>query len=321
MPLRRTVLPLLALLLLGAPLYAGVDGESAAVDAAASTGSWPWMLFGRLHVLTVHFPIALLTIVLVVESLRWLRKRTAPDPTLTVITVFAALSAVVATVMGWAQASCMEFSGREAEIVTVHRWLGVATAAISLVVAALALSLQLLNRPSLRTAYLASLAVVVLGVSVAGHYGGMLVHGETYVLDPLPPWLGGRKPKIAYAGPTKDKPGAPVDFAREVEPLFKKVCYECHDEDKQKGDLRMDTREDLLKGGASGAAVVPGDPAKSVIIQRVLGEGDDAGKPKPQMPKKHDPLTKEQIDLLERWVAQGAAYAPAAPAAPAKEAK
>jgi uncharacterized membrane protein len=318
MPLRRLALPFLVLLLVDVPLFAGVDGESAAVDAAASSGSWPWMLFGRLHVLTVHFPIALLTIVLVVESLRWLRKRSAPDPTLTVITVFAALSAVVATVMGWAQASCMDFAGREAEIVTVHRWLGVATAALSVVVAALALSLQLLNRPGLRTAYLAALVVAVLGVSVAGHYGGMLVHGETYVLDPLPPWLGGKPAKIVYAGPTKDKPGAPVDFAREVEPLFKKVCYECHNDKKQKGDLRMDSSEDLLKGGASGAAVVPGDPQKSAIILRVLGESEEDGKPKPRMPKGKDALTKEQIDLLERWVAQGAAYAPAKDAKDAK---
>lgn len=311
MPLRRTVLPLLVLLLLGAPLIAGGDAGGAPSGVAAGTGFWPWIFFGRLHVLTVHFPIALLTIVLVVESLRWLRKRTAPDPTLTLITVFASLSAVVATVMGWAQAGTMEFEGREAEIATVHRWLGVATAAFSVVVAALALSLQLLHRPGLRGVYLATLVITVIGVSAAGHFGGMLVHGEPYVTDPLPPWLGGKQPKLAYAGPTKDKPGAPVDFAREVGPLFKKVCYECHNEDKQKGDLRMDTREDLLKGGACGAAVVPFDPEKSVIIQRVLGEDDDAGKPRPRMPKKHDPLTAEQIEMLERWVAQGANYGPA----------
>jgi uncharacterized membrane protein len=262
----------------------------------------------------VHFPVALLTIVLVVESLRWLRKRTTPDPTLTLITVFAALSAVVATVMGWAQAGGMDFAGEQAELVTVHRWLGVATAAMSVLVAALALSLQLLNRPRLRGAYLAALVITVLGVSAAGHYGGMLVHGPDYIPSALPPWMRGAPPKLAYAGPTRDKPGAPVDFAREVEPLFKKVCYECHNEDKQKGDLRMDSREDLLKGGASGAGVVPGDPRESAIIQRVLGEGEDAGKPKPRMPKKKDPLTDAQIELLERWVAQGAVYGAATPA-------
>ncbi len=300
----RLVTHLLVLGSCAGPLCAGDD-------AAGSGGFWPWTLLGRLHVLTVHFPIALLTIVLLIEILRTLRRNRAPDATLTLITVIAAASAVVATVMGWAQAGGMEFAGREAEIATVHRWLGVATAAVSVVVAVLALSLQLLNRPGLRSVYLVALAIAVLGVSAAGHYGGMLVHGETYVTDPLPPWLGGRQPKHAYAGPTKEKPGVPVDFAREVEPLFKKVCYECHNEDKQKGDLRMDTREDLLKGGASGAGVVPGDPQKSLIIARVLGEGEEGGKPKPRMPKKHDPLTDAQIELLERWVAQGANYGPA----------
>jgi cytochrome c553 len=149
---------------------------------------------------------------------------------------------------------------------------------------------------------------------VTGHFGGMLVHGPDYIPSALPGWMRGAPAKHAYTGPTKDKPGPPVDFAREVEPLFKKVCYECHNEDKQKGDLRMDSRADLLKGGASGPGVVPGDPQQSAIIQRVLGEGEDAGKPKPRMPKKKDPLTDAQIELLERWVAQGANYAPATPA-------
>jgi uncharacterized membrane protein len=314
MPLRPTALPLLLLLVLGAPLISAGDASAAATATAtgeaANGGFWPWMLFGRLHVITVHFPIALLTIVLMVESLRFVRKRTTPDPTLTLITVIAALSAVAATVMGWAQAGSMDFAGNELALVTVHRWLGVVTAVLAVVVAALALSLQLLHRPGLRAAYLASLVIAVLGVSVTGHYGGLLVHGEDYFTSALPSWMRGGKAKPVYSGPTKDKPGAPVDFAHEIEPLFKNVCYECHDEDKQKGDLRMDRRADLLKGGASGAGVVPGDPGQSLIIQRVLGEGEDAGKPKPRMPKKHDPLTPEQIELLERWVAQGANYAP-----------
>jgi hypothetical protein len=46
--------------------------------------------------------------------------------------------------------------------------------------------------------------------------------------------------------------GARSTSPRDIEPMFKKVCYECHNADKQKGDLRMDTREALLKGGASG---------------------------------------------------------------------
>ncbi len=312
---------LLLLLVAGAPLLAAAADASGASDGAAGGGHagafWPWLLFGRLHVVSVHFPIALLTVVLMVEGLRWLRKTTTPDPTLTVITVISALSAATVTVMGWAQADAMTFKGQEANLVFVHRWLGVTTTVVSLVVAALALALQLLNRPGLRSAYLATLLLAVVGVSATGHWGGMLVHSDKHFTEVLPPWLGGtfgsRPAKFVYAGPTKDKPGAPVDFARDVRPLFKGVCYECHNEDKQKGDLRMDTREDLLKGGASGPGAVPGDAEKSAIIQRVLGLGEADGKPKPQMPKKHDPLTPEQVELLERWVVQGANYA-----APAK---
>jgi uncharacterized membrane protein len=297
----RLACPLLVLACAVAPL-------SAAEDAAGSGGFWPWMLFGRLHVVTVHFPIALLTVVLIIEGLRLIRRTTAPDATLTVITVIASLSAVTATVMGWAQASTMSFAGNEASLLFVHRWLGVATATLSVIVTALALALQLLNRPGLRKAYLAALGITVVGVSAAGHYGGMLVHGEDYFPSVLPAWLhpADKKAQSAEEGPVVL--GDPVDFTKDIEPMFKKVCYECHNAEKQKGDLRMDSREALLKGGANGPSVVPGHPMKSLIIQRVLGLGDD-----PRMPKKKDPLTDQQIDLLKRWVAQGAVWSTSPP--------
>jgi len=94
---------------------------------------------------------------------------------------------------------------------------------------------------------------------------------------------------------------AAVDFARDVEPLLKASCVECHGADKQKGDLRLDNREAALRGGTNGAAIVAHDQAKSLLIKRVRGEGDD-----PRMPKKKDPLSEQQIAMLARWIDQGA---------------
>jgi uncharacterized membrane protein/mono/diheme cytochrome c family protein len=295
--LSRTARAIPFALLLGAP----------AAACAADGGFTPYMLFGRLHVLTVHFPVALLSIVALIEALRLLRRATAPDATLTLVTVLAALSAAVAALMGWIQADQMRFQGREAELVAVHRWVGVATAALALLVAALALRLQLRGDPLLRRVYLATLAAATIGVSITGHYGGLMVHGEDYLpaLFPAPKAAPQPAQPSAGGGELPDQ----VDFARDVEPIFKAVCYECHNADKQKGDLRMDSRELLLKGGATGPGFVAGDAKKSLLIQRVLGLGDD-----PRMPKKKDPLTDQQIKLLERWIEQGAPWSKAASA-------
>ena len=91
-------------------------------------------------------------------------------------------------------------------------------------------------------------------------------------------------------------------FEKKVRPVLVKHCYECHSAGakKLKGELRLDTREGVLKGGASGAAVVPGDPAKSLLVQVVKhAEGVAAMPPKEKLPP-------EVIADLEAWVKMGA---------------
>ena len=66
--------------------------------------------------------------------------------------------------------------------------------------------------------------------------------------------------------------GAAVDFARDVKPIFQKHCYDCHGEQKQKGDLRLDIKAHAFKGGEDhGPPIVPGKSADSVLIKFVSG--------------------------------------------------
>ena len=107
-------------------------------------------------------------------------------------------------------------------------------------------------------------------------------------------------------------------FEARVRPILAANCYECHAEDA-KGDLRVDSREGLLKGGESGPAIVPGDPDKSLLIQAVRQADASA----PRMPKGKSKLKADDIDVLVEWVRAGALWPasskPAgAPAAPAK---
>ena len=90
-------------------------------------------------------------------------------------------------------------------------------------------------------------------------------------------------------------------FEKEVRPLLAANCGECHGADEQWAGLRLDSRESMLGGGDSGAAIVPGDPEKSLLIAAVRQTGDL------QMPP-DGKLADEQISILEKWVAIGAPW-------------
>ncbi|MCP4816528.1 MAG: hypothetical protein GY888_28765, partial [Planctomycetaceae bacterium] len=90
-------------------------------------------------------------------------------------------------------------------------------------------------------------------------------------------------------------------FQRQVQPLIKKNCISCHGA-RPKGELRLDSRQAVLKGGKSGPAVIPGDPGKSLLIEAVRYQHE-----KLKMPPKKS-LSKSQVATLVRWVAEGAAW-------------
>jgi hypothetical protein len=111
-------------------------------------------------------------------------------------------------------------------------------------------------------------------------------------------------PLLVLALAPAARAAAKPDFAKEILPILEKNCFECHGDEKQKGKLRMDTREALLKGGDTGAALVAGKSAESLMIQRVLlpRDNDEA------MPPKGEGLTKAQQDLLKAWIDSGAEW-------------
>jgi mono/diheme cytochrome c family protein len=88
-------------------------------------------------------------------------------------------------------------------------------------------------------------------------------------------------------------------FEKQVRPVLADQCYKCHGPEKQKGGLRIDSREALLKGGEDGAVVVPGKPEESSFIKSINHIGDS------KMPEKADKLPDAQIAALSEWVKMG----------------
>lgn len=91
-----------------------------------------------------------------------------------------------------------------------------------------------------------------------------------------------------------------VDFAKEIRPILEERCLKCHGRGRDQGGFRLDSRETLLKGGDSGAAVEPGKSVASHLIELVQGFDPDN-----VMPKKGTRLTPVQIGLLRAWIDQG----------------
>ncbi len=89
-------------------------------------------------------------------------------------------------------------------------------------------------------------------------------------------------------------------FEQNVRPLLAQNCYSCHGEKKQKGGLRLDSIESILKGGESGPAVVPGKPEESLLVGAVNYAG-------PEMPPSGK-LAPEKVAVLTGWISAGARW-------------
>src|SRR5213075_2974099 len=95
-----------------------------------------------------------------------------------------------------------------------------------------------------------------------------------------------------------------IDYNTQVKPIFNKKCITCHGGVRAKSNFSLLFREDALKPAKSGKyPIVPGYPGKSEMIRRITESNEDE-----RMPYKHDPLTKEEISILKKWIKQGAEW-------------
>jgi hypothetical protein len=101
--------------------------------------------------------------------------------------------------------------------------------------------------------------------------------------------------------------GDAVDFNREIRPILSEHCYQCHgpDHKARKADLRLDRKEDAFRDRSGYAVIVPAKVEESELFHRVTAQDPDEVMPPPKAKK---PLSRKQIDLLRRWILQGAKW-------------
>ncbi len=105
----------------------------------------------------------------------------------------------------------------------------------------------------------------------------------------------------AAAKTTPQAAGEAVDFHRQVLPLLRKYCQGCHNAEDREGGLSLDSYQDLLAGGENGAVLAPGDSGRSRLYLVLVGKAEPA-----MPPEGSDPPSKQELELLRRWIDQGA---------------
>ncbi|WP_337040699.1 c-type cytochrome domain-containing protein [Emticicia sp. 17c] len=267
--------------------------------------------FGRFHPLLVHLPIGFLIIVGIFEVLKLSGKLTVSPDIIRVILLVSAFSATFACLAGYFLS--LE-GGYNEEILEEHKLQGI-WLAVFCWIAWLAKNQWLTNKIGInKILYAPALIISLLLMMIAGHHGGNLTHGETYLTDNLPQpfraWAGMPEKEQRESKELADKPkiqniNEALIYQDVIKPIFKQKCEQCHNATKMKGDLRMDEVAFLKKGGKHGEIFIAGDVEKSEFIKRILlPESEDDHMP----PKGKTQISEQELTLLKWWIEQGASF-------------
>lgn len=262
------------------------------------TGSDVLQYFGRFHPVLVHFPIGALVILALLETLALAPRFRPAKAASGYILAFAVLTALLSATCGWFLAGK---DGYDPQLLALHRWTGLAVAALTATTA-------LLYRCKHLTLYRPALYATALTLIIGSHYGGSLTHGKDYLAfrHTTPRAQGAQTSLDAAPDGVTSRAGMVLDkkiFAEIIQPIFRERCAACHNADKHKGGLLLVSYQDLLKGGDNGPVVKPGNASASPLLHRLLlpPDHDDHmppdGKPQP---------TPDQIELLRWWIQAGA---------------
>ncbi|MFS4416054.1 chitobiase/beta-hexosaminidase C-terminal domain-containing protein [Maribacter sp. 2307ULW6-5] len=238
---------------------------------------------GNFHPLFVHLPIGIILMAFALEIYDRRRKHRGGDELIRFALGLGALSALASLGTGWLLG---EEGGFDEELLFLHRWMAVAFTAATIVL------FLLKGHPAgwAQRAYMPTFVLVLILISVTGHYGGSMTHGTDYLF---------REPKVAQVA-IADISTAQVHAAI-IQPIFEAKCVSCHNEGKAKGGLLMNTAQNLFKGGDSGP-IMDTVNGKPLLLHRVhLPLEDEEHMP----PKGKVQPTSEEIMLLEWWVANG----------------
>lgn len=296
-------------------------------DASSLIETPTWVKFlGRFHIIALHLPVGVLILAAIFETAVLLRLRASRvlAPAMNFILMIGATGSVVAVVFGIILARKGGFGFAE---FYAHQAFGIATAIAALLTLMLKLAAD--SRPVLTWPYRMIFALTMLVMTIGAHFGGNMVHESDYLTKYAPKTIRGGVERLEHMilgyfepagngdgsshGQPSPKAGTQAAYTQKsrtatvytalVAPILADRCTTCHGAEKSKGDLRLDTHENILLGGNNGEVVAPGLPDKSRLIQSVnLPQDHDDHMPPNNKPQP----TAQEIALLTWWVKEGA---------------
>ncbi len=257
-----------------------------------------YQFFGRFHALIVHLPIGFIILAVIFEGLAW-KKKIDLKLAISYALLIGALSGVIAIVLGLMLAAD---GGYNIDTLNLHKWTGIFTTAVAFLL--FFLSKKKATILWAKKVYPVMLALVVVLLSIAGHYGGNLTHGSNYLFEHAPASI------RAMAGikPVRERVtvlDSALVYEDVIHVIFEKKCNVCHNNDKAKGDLLLVDSESILKGGEHGKVVVAGNASKSELYRRITLDPNH----KEFMPTEgRTPLTNEETLLIKWWIDEGLTF-------------
>jgi uncharacterized membrane protein len=245
---------------------------------------------GRFHPVLVHLPIGVLLLAALFQWLSRKEKYQSLSSAVSISLFWGMISAILSCISGYLLSNSGDYDG---DLISNHKWFGIAVANIAI----LAYGLNRRNKDNIWVS-----GLMVLLILITGHLGGSITHGSDYLFKAFSSDDSGTI--TAKRVPIPDINEALV-YKDVIRPILTAKCYKCHGPDKQKGKLRLDMPDLILKGGKGGLVLVGGKVDDSELIKRILlAKDNDDHMP----PIKQPQLTKSELDLLHWWVSSGADF-------------
>lgn len=242
---------------------------------------------GRLHPLLVHLPIGFLIIACIFDWLSFQKHRKLKRATRLAL-VLGSFAAAASCATGYLLSQSGDY---DPSTVSRHQWFGISTAVVSFVYWQ-----AKKQKTSLLTSKIFSVVTLIL-LSITGHLGGSLTHGENYLTEGL-----SKEPTFDLSSINASNAMYYKDL---VQPILSSRCYACHGESKQKGKLRLDQPDFILKGGKHGKTVVASHPDESEMINRLLLPLNEEDHMPPREKPQPSPI---EIEILKNWIEFGADF-------------
>ena len=307
-PGKKAVISITLILLIGLLQSSFPGFAESPAPTVVGDSFWLWRFFGRLHPLVVHFPVTLLLLAGVLELFTLKNFNASLRAGIKLLLVVGSVAAIISAIAGLL---LVKESGYEKDLVSLHQWVGIATALLASLAWLLLNWILIKGNPQLIKYYRLVLLMSGLGVSVAGHFGASLTHGKDYLSATLP-WS---DDYVTVSKANFDLTPFKNDTVRltkqqsaelnvQVRAILAHNCYKCHGPEKIKGDLRLDRKDMIFKGGENGPVLVPGNAAESELFRRINLPSNH----KDAMPSKGKKLSDGDIAIINFWIQKGAPW-------------